>query len=136
MINATEYLAMAALHGGDYRGMRLVYVAIPVQYGFAYVSSYVAFAATVDGARTDRQRAERALKDGPLTPAEAELLLAKAARKGSPNTRTGIREIGREQPPKGRPPARSCTSAGPPSARQQTVRRHSAQRSRPRSRPA
>src|SRR5439155_25383135 len=41
------------------------------------------FAKAVDDARSDRQRAERALKDGPLSTEEAELLLAKAARKGS-----------------------------------------------------
>jgi hypothetical protein len=41
------------------------------------------FARAVDGARGERQQAERALKDGPLTPSEADLLLAKAARKGS-----------------------------------------------------
>jgi hypothetical protein len=44
---------------------------------------YVTFAVAADGARSDRQRVERALKHGPLTPEEAELLLAKAARKGS-----------------------------------------------------
>jgi hypothetical protein len=44
---------------------------------------YVAFATTVDGARGERKRAEYALKDGPLSPEEADLLLAKAARKGS-----------------------------------------------------
>jgi phosphatidate cytidylyltransferase len=42
-----EYLAMAAHRGADYRGLGFVYLAIPVQYGFAYVSSYVAFAATL-----------------------------------------------------------------------------------------
>jgi hypothetical protein len=41
------------------------------------------FARAVDEARGDRNRAEHALKDGPLTPSEAEVLLAKAARKGS-----------------------------------------------------
>jgi transposase-like protein len=40
-------------------------------------------AAAVDKARGERRHAERALKGGPLTPSEAELLLAKAARKGS-----------------------------------------------------
>jgi hypothetical protein len=44
---------------------------------------YIAFAAAVDRARGDCARAERALKEGPLTPEEADLLLAKAARKGS-----------------------------------------------------
>ena len=65
-------------------------MAVPVHNGQALASRrpqgprhYVAVAAAVDGARSDRRRAERALKDGPLTPAEAELLLAKAARKGS-----------------------------------------------------
>ena len=42
-----EYLAMAAHRGGDYRRLWPVYLAIPVQYGFAYASSYVAFAATI-----------------------------------------------------------------------------------------
>jgi hypothetical protein len=37
----------------------------------------------VDGTRGERKRAERALKDGPLTPEEAGQLLARAARKGS-----------------------------------------------------
>jgi hypothetical protein len=40
------------------------------------------FAAAVDGARGERRQAERAL-EGPLSPDEAELLLAKAAREGS-----------------------------------------------------
>jgi hypothetical protein len=40
------------------------------------------FARLLDGARADRRVAERAL-DGPLSAEEAELLLAKAARKGS-----------------------------------------------------
>jgi hypothetical protein len=44
---------------------------------------YAGFATAVDGARDERQRAERALREGPLTPQEAERLLAKAARKGS-----------------------------------------------------
>ncbi len=44
--------------------------------------SYVSFAEAVDGARGERKAAERAL-DGPLSIEEAELLLAKAARKGS-----------------------------------------------------
>lgn len=44
---------------------------------------YAAFAAAVDGARSERKLAERALKDGPLTTDEAVLLLARAARKGS-----------------------------------------------------
>ena len=43
---------------------------------------YVAFTEAVDGARGARKAAERAL-DGPLSTEEAELLLAKAARKGS-----------------------------------------------------
>jgi len=43
---------------------------------------YAAFAAAVDGARADRKNAESAL-DGPLTAAEAEVLIARAARKGS-----------------------------------------------------
>ena len=43
---------------------------------------YEAFAASVDGARGERKAAERAL-DGPLSIEEADLLLAKAARKGS-----------------------------------------------------
>ena len=44
--------------------------------------AYVSFAEAVDGARGERKAAERAL-DGPLSAEEAELLLAKAARKGS-----------------------------------------------------
>jgi transposase-like protein len=44
---------------------------------------YAAFAAAVDGARGERKQAERALKDGPLTGDEADLLIARAARKGS-----------------------------------------------------
>jgi transposase-like protein len=44
---------------------------------------YEAFAVAVDGARGERKRAERALKDGPLTNEEAAQLLARAARKGS-----------------------------------------------------
>ena len=44
---------------------------------------YVAFAKAVDGARGDRKAAESALKAGPLSAEEAELLLARAARKGS-----------------------------------------------------
>ena len=43
---------------------------------------YAAFTRAIDGARADRKAAERAL-EGALTPDEAELLLAKAARKGS-----------------------------------------------------
>jgi len=43
---------------------------------------YVSFAVAVDRARGERKAAERAL-DGPLSAEEAELLLAKAARKGS-----------------------------------------------------
>ena len=43
---------------------------------------YLNFAKAVDGARGERKAAERAL-DGPLSAEEAELLLAKAARKGS-----------------------------------------------------
>ena len=65
-------------------------MAVPVHNGQALASRrpqgprhYVAVAAAVDGARSDRRRAERALKDGPLTPAEAELLLAKAAAKAA-----------------------------------------------------
>ncbi len=45
-------------------------------------AGYVEFAEAVDGLRGDRREAERALK-GPLSPEEAALLLAKAARKGS-----------------------------------------------------
>jgi hypothetical protein len=44
---------------------------------------YATFSAAVDGARGERRDAERALTDGPLSREEAELLLAKAARKGS-----------------------------------------------------
>ena len=44
--------------------------------------TYAAFAAAVDGARKDRREAERAL-EGPLSAEEADLLVAKAARKGS-----------------------------------------------------
>jgi|SRR5438876_10319679 len=43
---------------------------------------YGGFAKAVDEARGERKTAERAL-DGPLSAEEAELLLAKAARKGS-----------------------------------------------------
>jgi hypothetical protein len=43
---------------------------------------YVSWSAAVDEARGERKQAERAL-EGPLSPEEAELLLAKAARKGS-----------------------------------------------------
>jgi len=42
-----EYLALVAPRGDQRRVLRLVYLAIPVQYWFAYRSSYVAFAATV-----------------------------------------------------------------------------------------
>jgi phosphatidate cytidylyltransferase len=42
-----EYLAMVAHRGADYAGLRFVYLAIPVEYWFAYRSSYVAFVATV-----------------------------------------------------------------------------------------
>ena len=42
-----EYLAMVAHRGPDCRGLWFVYLAIPVEYWFAYRSSYVAFAATV-----------------------------------------------------------------------------------------
>jgi phosphatidate cytidylyltransferase len=42
-----EYLAMVAQRGLDLRSLSLVYLAIPVEYGFAYGSSYLAFAATV-----------------------------------------------------------------------------------------
>jgi hypothetical protein len=45
-------------------------------------SPYDTFAEALDNARADRQNAEDDL-DGPLDPREAELLLAKAARKGS-----------------------------------------------------
>jgi hypothetical protein len=38
---------MAMHRGADYHGLWIVYLAIPVQYGFAYRSSYIAFAATV-----------------------------------------------------------------------------------------
>jgi hypothetical protein len=44
---------------------------------------YAEFAAAVDGARGERKKAERALEERPLTPEEAELLIAKAARRGS-----------------------------------------------------
>ena len=42
-----EYLAMIAHRGPDYHGLWFAYLAIPAAYGFAYRSSYVAFAATV-----------------------------------------------------------------------------------------
>jgi phosphatidate cytidylyltransferase len=42
-----EYLAMVAQRGLDHRSLSLVYLAIPVEYWFAYRSSYAAFAATV-----------------------------------------------------------------------------------------
>ncbi|HET7033277.1 MAG TPA: phosphatidate cytidylyltransferase, partial [Casimicrobiaceae bacterium] len=42
-----EYLAMVAHRGLDYRSLWFVHLAIPLQYWFAYRSSYVAFAATV-----------------------------------------------------------------------------------------
>jgi len=42
-----EYFAMVAHRGPDYRHLWLVYLPIPVQYWFAYRSSYVAFAATI-----------------------------------------------------------------------------------------
>jgi phosphatidate cytidylyltransferase len=42
-----EYLAMVAHRGLDYRRLWFVHLAIPLQYWFAYRSSYVAFAATV-----------------------------------------------------------------------------------------
>ena len=42
-----EFLAIVARRGPDYHGLWFVYLAIPVQYSFAYRSSYVAFAATV-----------------------------------------------------------------------------------------
>lgn len=45
-------------------------------------STYAAWAEEMDKARADRRVAERAL-DGPLSEEEAELLLARAARKGS-----------------------------------------------------
>jgi hypothetical protein len=45
-------------------------------------SPYDVFAVAVDAARGGRREAERAL-DGPLSADEAELLVAKAARKGS-----------------------------------------------------
>jgi len=44
---------------------------------------YVSFAEAVDRARGERRAAERAVKDAPLNAEEAELLLARAARKGS-----------------------------------------------------
>jgi hypothetical protein len=44
---------------------------------------YAEFARAVDGARDERKKAERELTDGPLTAEEAELLIAKAARRGS-----------------------------------------------------
>lgn len=44
---------------------------------------YESFAVAVDDARGARKDAERAMKDGPLSAEEAELLLARAARKGS-----------------------------------------------------
>jgi hypothetical protein len=43
---------------------------------------YALFSKAIDGARGERREAERAL-EGPLSPEEADLLLAKAARKGS-----------------------------------------------------
>jgi hypothetical protein len=45
--------------------------------------SHAAFAAAVDEARGERKQAERALKDGPLSGEEADLLVARAARRGS-----------------------------------------------------
>src|ERR1039458_3137519 len=45
--------------------------------------TYGAFAEAVDGVRGERREAERVLKDGALSGEEAELLLARAARKGS-----------------------------------------------------
>lgn len=42
-----EYLAMVAHRRADYRRLSFVYLAIPVQYWFAYRSSYVAFAANI-----------------------------------------------------------------------------------------
>jgi transposase len=44
---------------------------------------YEAFAVAIDGARSERRQAEKALRDGPLTNEEAAQLLARAARKGS-----------------------------------------------------
>lgn len=44
---------------------------------------YASFSTAVDGARAGRKQAERALVDGPLSPEEAERLVARAARKGS-----------------------------------------------------
>jgi hypothetical protein len=44
---------------------------------------YARFAEAVDDARGARKDAERRMKDGPLSAEEAELLLARAARKGS-----------------------------------------------------
>jgi Asp-tRNA(Asn)/Glu-tRNA(Gln) amidotransferase C subunit len=44
---------------------------------------YAAFAAAVDEARGQRKQAERAIKEGPLTGEEADLLIARAARRGS-----------------------------------------------------
>jgi len=42
-----EYFAMVAQRGDHCRGLWFIYLAIPLQYGFAYQSSYVAFTATV-----------------------------------------------------------------------------------------
>jgi len=42
-----EYLAMVAHRGLDHRSLWFVYLAIPAEFGFAYRSAYVAFAATV-----------------------------------------------------------------------------------------
>ena len=42
-----EYLAMVSTRHADCRGLWFVYLAIPLQYGFAYRSSYVAFAAAI-----------------------------------------------------------------------------------------
>jgi phosphatidate cytidylyltransferase len=42
-----EFLAMVAHRGQDHGSLQFVYLAIPIEYWFAYRSSYVAFAATV-----------------------------------------------------------------------------------------
>lgn len=44
---------------------------------------YAVLSTAVDGAKKERKQAEQALADGPLSPEEAERLVARAARKGS-----------------------------------------------------
>ena len=45
--------------------------------------AYAPWASALDAARGERKQAQRAIKDAPLSPEEADLLLARAARKGS-----------------------------------------------------